>query len=153
MKKILLQQFQQIADKAAAGPVRDLAIPREGWIRTMRKALGMSGAQLGRRVGVSRAQIAQSERNETSGAITLRTLQNLAEAMGGRLVYAIVPAQSTETLVSARATEKARQIVGKAATHMALEKQSLSDENHAFEIKRLQAELLSRMPKDLWDDV
>jgi predicted DNA-binding mobile mystery protein A len=97
--------------------------------------------------------VAQSERNETSGAVTLKTLQNMAEAMGGRFVYAIVPAQETSRMVSARAEEKARQLVARTDTHMALEKQSLNKESRAFEIERLKQELLGKMPKDLWDDV
>lgn len=152
MKKIILHQYQEIVDQAVSGRVVDLTLPSEGWIRTLRKSLGMSGAQLGRRLGISRAQVAQSERNELSGAITLKTLQNLAQAMGGRVVYAIVPEQDTQTMVSARAEHKAAQIVSQADTHMALEKQSISEDSRRFEINRIKKELLEKMPNDLWDD-
>lgn len=153
MKKLLMQQYQDIVDQAVAGEVRDLAIPPEGWVRTLRKALGMSGAQLARRLGVSRAQVAQSERNEASGAVTLNTLHNMAQAMGGRLVYAIVPMEETARMVSARAEAKAMQLVAGANTHMALEKQSINEVSQAYEIERLKQELLGKMPKDLWDDM
>jgi predicted DNA-binding mobile mystery protein A len=152
MKKILLQQYQEIVDQAAGSTVAELSMPKEGWILTLRKALGMSGAQLGRRMGVSRSQVAQSEKNELSGALTLKTLQNMAQAMGGRLVYAIVLEQKTGNLVTARAKEKAEQLVSQTDTQMAFEQQSLSAASRNFEVDRVREELLSKMPKDLWDD-
>ncbi|MDT8399828.1 MAG: mobile mystery protein A [Pseudomonadales bacterium] len=152
MKKILLHQYQGIVDKAAAS-TGDLVVPDEGWIRTLRKALGMSGAQLARRLGVSRSQVAQSEKNELSGAITLKTLRNMAQAMGGRVVHTIVLPASASELVHQRAREKARQILQQANTHMALESQVLDKDNQAFELRRLEQELLEQMPADFWDDV
>lgn len=151
MRKTVLFQYQEIVDKAAHQAL-DLRTPPEGWLRTMRKALGMSGAQLARRLGVSRAQVAQSERNEVSGALTLRTLQNMAEAMGGRVVYTIVPSGSIETLLSKRAKEKARQLMSRVDTHMALESQLLDSERHQFELQRIEDELLREMPADFWDN-
>ncbi|MDT8427764.1 MAG: mobile mystery protein A [Pseudomonadales bacterium] len=151
MKKIVMHQYQDIIDKAAEHTA-GLSLPPEGWLKTMRKALGMSGSQLARRLGVSRSQIAQSEKNELSGAVTLKTLQNTAEAMGGRLVYAIVPAGKVEALISKRAREKARQLVSRANVHMALESQTLDTRSREFEIKRLEQELFNIMPSDFWDD-
>lgn len=153
MKQIILHQYQDIVDKAAE-QTSDLPMPPEGWLKTMRKALGVSGAQLARLLKVTRSQIAQSEKNELSGAVTLRTLQNAAEAMGGRLVYAIVPVSGTvETLIANRARDKAIQIVGRADTHMALESQALNAKSREYEIRRLERELLASMPSTLWDEV
>lgn len=119
----------------------------------MRKALGMSGAQLGRILGVSRSQVAQSERNELSGAITLKTLHAMAEAMGGRVVYTIVPSERVEALITKRANAKALQLVNKTSTHMALENQRLDANSLQFELKRIEQELLKEMPSDFWDDL
>jgi len=152
MKKIILHQYQQIIDSAAK-QVAGLSVPAEGCLKTMRKALGMSGAQLARLLGVSRSQVAQSERNELSGAVTLKTLQGAAEAMGCRLVYAIVPADTVENMISRRAKEKAQQIVGKVNVHMALESQALDAKSREYEVKRIAQELLNSMPSDLWDNV
>lgn len=152
MKKIVLHQYQGIIDKAAKQVV-GVSVPSEGWLKTMRKALGMSGAQLSRLLGMSRSQVAQSEKNELSGAITLKTLQSMAEAMGGRVVYTIVPSGRVETLIAKRAKEKAQQIVNKANTHMALESQTLDARSREFELKRLEEELINTMPSDFWDDV
>ena len=75
----------------------------------------------------------------------------MAEAMGCRLVYAIVPAQGTvEDLIEAQAEKKAIALVTRASTHMALEKQSLSDEKVREEISRVMRELTEKQPADFW---
>ncbi|WP_127079953.1 mobile mystery protein A, partial [Rhodomicrobium lacus] len=98
IKRAVREQYQAIVDRAA-GQTIGLRVPPEGWLRTMRKALGMSGAQLGRRMGLTRARIAAAEHAELSGAITLKSMQAAAEAMGCRFVYAVVPQTTVEEAV------------------------------------------------------
>ncbi len=112
----------------------------------------MSGTQLARRLGVSRAQVSQAEKNELVGVITLKTLRYMAEGMGCRVVYAIVPEGSAGDLVARRAREKAEQLIRKTSAHMALEQQSLDEKQLSFELERLQRELINEMPSDLWND-
>ena len=151
MKKIVIHQYQEIIDHAAQ-IVAGLPMPKEGWIRTMRCALGMSGAQLARRMKVSRSLVAQAEKKELSGAITLKTLNNMAEAMGCHVVYMIVPRTSASDLLVKRAREKATQLVHATNTQMALESQSLDKDKRQFEIERIQHELVKEIPSDLWND-
>ncbi len=127
-------------------------MPSEGWLRTVRKALGMSGAQLARRMGVTRARINSAEQGELSGGITLKSMQAAAEAMGCRFVYAIVPPETVEDIVSAQARKKALAIVGRASGHMALEDQALSNEKIAQEVARMTADLSRDLPPDFWDE-
>lgn len=84
--------------------------------------------------------------------MTLKTMQNMAEAMGCRFVYAIVPEQDTQSLIEQQARKKAQALVQQANEQMALEAQSLSAEQIRFEIARLEKELLEKMPNDFWDD-
>jgi len=132
--------------------------PVEGWIVTFRKALGMSGAQLARRIGITRAAVSQAERNERCGAITLKQLEKFAAGLGGRLVYAIVPDNGRdnrpndriEDVLTNQARAYARSIVIRASAHMALEKQSIAAEDNQHAIDRLANELLRLMPSDFW---
>ncbi len=151
MKRVVQQQYQSVVDVVATQTVA-LRTPPEGWLRTARKALGMSGAQLARRMGLSRARIGDAERAELSGGISLKSMQAAAEAMGCRLVYAIVPMQTVEELVNAQAHRKARAIVDVASKHMALESQTLSDDKIKQEVTRLALELARDMPADFWDN-
>lgn len=152
VKTIALKQYQAIVDRAAARHVGGIAVPPEGWIATVRRALGMSGAQLARRLGVTRARISKAERAEIQGGVTLRTMHAAAEAMGCRFVYAIVPDGQIEDVLAAQARRKAQALVRKASDHMALESQSLSEEQNAEEVERLARDLLRNMPSGLWSD-
>ena len=96
IQNTILQQYQRFVDQASVSSA-DLTLPPEGWLRTMRKALGMSGAQLARKMGVTRALISQAESNEVSGGVTIKTMQKMAEAMGCRFVYAVLPPKGKES--------------------------------------------------------
>ena len=151
VKTAATKQYRAIVDRAATSAARDLSLPAEGWIATVRKALGMSGPQLGRRLGLTRARISQAEQAEPSGGITLKTMQSVAQAMGCRFVYAIVPAEGCiEDVITVQARKRAKALVERAAIHMALEKQSLSEAQNSNEIKRIAHELARTMPADLW---
>src|ERR1700722_10624100 len=75
----------------ALRPLTKSARPPKGWLRAIRDALGMTTAQFGRRLGVSQPRIVELEQSEVTGGVTLHTLQRAAEALGCRLVYALVP--------------------------------------------------------------
>jgi predicted DNA-binding mobile mystery protein A len=85
--------------------VEQFAPPRAGWIRAIRDALGMSAADLGRRMGVTGATVGEIEANERDGGIRLSTLRRAAEAMDCTVVYALVPRESLESTVRQRAEQ------------------------------------------------
>ena len=118
----------------------------------MRQALGMSGAQVAARMGVSRNAVYQAERNERESAITVGQMQKLAEAMGGRFVYAIVPEGSVADVIYAQAQRKAIARIRRASAHMALEMQSLPSAETKRRVEELAAELVRDMPPDFWED-
>jgi predicted DNA-binding mobile mystery protein A len=151
VKNVVQEQYQRIVD--AAGSNASQRIPPEGWLRTVRKALGMSGAQLAKRMRVTRARVAQAEHSELTGGVTLKSMQATAEAMGCRFVYAIIPASGRiEDMVTAQARKRAMAIVSTASKHMALENQKLPDDKIAQEVERLTREIALEMPPDFWSD-
>jgi len=148
---IARKQYQRIVDRAASSVAQRLSVPLEGWIATTRKALGMSAAQVGRKLDLTRARISQAERSELSGGVTIKTMQAIAKALGCRFVYAIVPGDGkVEDLILGQAERKAKALVEKASAHMALERQSLPDEKNKAHVKRLADELARTMPSDFW---
>jgi predicted DNA-binding mobile mystery protein A len=151
VKITVRQQYRAIVDRTATQAV-SWRPPGEGWLRTVRRALGMSGAQLARRMGVSRARIAHAEQAELSGGVTLKSMQAAAEAMGCRFVYAVVPVGSIEEIVAAQAKKKAMGVVGTASQHMALERQMLPNDKITKEVESLAQDLARTMPRDFWDD-
>jgi predicted DNA-binding mobile mystery protein A len=150
VKKTAQQQYRRIVNNAAS--CASLQIPPEGWLRTVRNALGMSGAQLARRMGVTRARVTQAEHAELTGGVTLKSMQAFAEAMECKFVYAIVPPGRIEDIVMRQARKKATAIVGTASKHMALESQTLPNDKIAQEVDRLTEEIAREMPRDFWRD-
>lgn len=105
--------------------------PHAGWIRAIRDALGMSAAELGKRMGVSGATVSQLEANEREGGIRLETLRRAANAMNCDLVYAFVPRQSLEQTVRLRAEEVLREHERHADQTMRLEEQESAPSDRA----------------------
>src|SRR5258708_3001365 len=89
--------------------------PPKGWVKAIRDALGMSGVQFAPRLGVQPPSVAALEVSEESGSIQLKTLRRAAEALDCTLVYALVPNDSLEGVVQARARRIALRDLGRVA--------------------------------------
>jgi predicted DNA-binding mobile mystery protein A len=126
--------------------------PPKGWLRAVRDALGMTTAQLGRRVGVSQPRIVELEQSEVSGSVTLNTLQRAAEALGCRLVYALVPERPLAETVRERADLVASRLTGAVAHSMRLEDQEVTGKDAVEDLHRRQVEQLLHRPARLWDE-
>ena len=91
-----LGQRAHLAKSSKSFPrMKSEAMPRAGWVREIRTALGLSQSQLAARAGVSRATVQQMERAEAQRRITLASLDKLAQAMGCQVALAIVPKGGT----------------------------------------------------------
>ncbi len=108
------------------GPAEQYRVPPSGWVRAIRDALGMSAADLGRRMGISGPAISALERSERSETVRLDTLRRAAEAMDCTLVYAFIPQKGLAETVQDQARQTARQQLQHVATTMALEDQRVS---------------------------
>ncbi len=151
-EKIVAKQYRDKVNQAVNQFGDFTMFPQQGWLRTVRTALGMTGTQLANRLGVTKARISKAEKSEPAGSVTLKTMQTMAAAMDCKFVYAVVPKQKVEDVIRQRAIKKARIQVKAASTHMALEAQSLSREQLDFEIERIAAQIMHKMPADLWND-
>lgn len=152
VKTIVQQQYRSTVDNVATS-LAGLKTPPEGWLRTVRNALGMSGAEVAKNLGVTRARVTKAEHAELTGGVTLKSMQVIAEAMGCRFVYAIIPKSGRiEDIITAQARKKAMKIVSTTSTHMALENQKLTDDKIAQEVDRLTREIAQERPRDFWND-
>lgn len=145
-----IEQFEETT--APLRPLLFLSVPHGGWIRATREALGMTGAQLARRVGKKASQtIEDIQESEADKTIKISTLDQLARAMGCRLVYALVPEKPLQDLRRDQARLKAQRRITRMAHTMKLEEQSVGAEREARELDRLIERLLSDSPRMLWD--
>jgi predicted DNA-binding mobile mystery protein A len=127
--------------------------PPRGWIKAVREALGLTSAQLGKRMGVSQPRILEIEKSEKSGSITLDTLERAANEMDCKLVYALVPKIPLQDLVEERAQALAKKQLNTIGHSMALEAQSVlaDDEKEQFEI--MVRKIIEKAGSNLWADV
>lgn len=128
------------------------ARPSRGWVRAIRQALGMTTAQLAKRMGVPQPRIVEMERGEAEGKITVRSLERAAEALGCRLVYVLVPSQPLTKTIEERAAQVANRQLEAVEQTMRLEAQGVDDKATRKDAHlRLVKELLRR-PARLWND-
>jgi hypothetical protein len=65
--------------------------PTNGLLRAVREALRIPFKEISERMGVERSGLIGLEGREETGSITLRSLGRMAEAMGCKVVYGVVP--------------------------------------------------------------
>lgn len=150
MKQIIREQYQSKLNQLV--DINKIIRPKEGWVRTLRKALGMSSPQLAKRLGVSKSQISQMERMEVEDRITLKQLRRVADSFECDLMYALVPRKPVEKMVRDRAMEKAKKLVDKTDVQMKLEAQQLTNEQLKTQIEMEMDRLVREMPRNLWED-
>jgi predicted DNA-binding mobile mystery protein A len=132
----------------ALAPASRFAVPPRGWIRAIRDALGMSGSQLGQRIGITAQSIQNLEESEANGTAQLNTLRKAAEAMDCVLVYALLPKSSLEGTVCDRERAIAIDALRRVSHSMALENQSVTDIEQEARIQRYIAASLRQ--RDIW---
>jgi predicted DNA-binding mobile mystery protein A len=148
-QRLILEQVSRKLERFG-----DLAAVQQssGWVNTIRTSLNMSLSQLGKKANKTPQGTRALEQREKSGAITLQSLREIAEAMDMKLVYAIVPKAGTlEEMVNERVALKAQEIVNRTSTSMALEDQENAKARLLDAVAEKKIELKNEMPKFLWD--
>lgn len=151
MKKTL--QLQQLNHKMSVlSDIKMVAPPPTGWINAIRTALGMSMQQLGNKLSITKQGVLDMEKREKEGAITIRSLRDIAQALDMQLVYGFVPNDDTiDDMINKRATALATKIVMRTAHTMKLEDQANSDLRIENAIRERAEDIVKEMPKILWD--
>jgi predicted DNA-binding mobile mystery protein A len=129
-----------------------LTRPPYGWIKAIREALGMTTAQLGKRLGVSQPRVVKIEKAEKDGAITLDSLERAAQALDCRLVYALVPRKPLDTLVAERAKIIAKKRLETTGHSMKLEAQGVGVDDESEQLESLMNKIVAQGGSLLWED-
>lgn len=126
--------------------------PKEGWVRALRKALGMTTQQLATRMNVDRSRLLKIEQAELEDAVTLRTLREAAKALHCELVYAFVPKEPLSAILESQAKKIAKKRIARVSHTMRLENQSTNQDYQKEQHDTLVKTLLTGHPKHLWED-
>jgi predicted DNA-binding mobile mystery protein A len=137
------QRFREL------GPATRYTSPVRGWIKAIREALGMSTAQLAKRLRVKQPSVVAIEQSEAKGAIELATLRRVAEALDCTLVYALIPNQPLEAIVRDRARMFARRRLEPIEHSMLLEDQQVTPKDAEASLDEIVRETNPRL---FWDE-
>jgi transcriptional regulator with XRE-family HTH domain len=92
------ERLRELDEAATAIKVgRRAARIQQGWLRTVRRAVGIPAAEAAGRIGVVLSALYRMEIAEGRGVIELGTLRRAAEALGCELVYGLAPKAGTLT--------------------------------------------------------
>ena len=128
-------------------------VPSQGWIKTIREALGLSADQLGKKVGIDQSRISRLETAEKDGSLKLSSLQKIARGLNMQFVYGFVPIDKStlEQLVTQQARQLALKRLKRLNDTMLLEQQGLSDKDQKKALQDMIQKILVEQPKELWD--
>jgi predicted DNA-binding mobile mystery protein A len=121
--------------------------PHGGWIRVVRDAMCMNGAQLAQRMGIRQPTLARLEQNERDRTITLGTLDRAAAALGCDLVYVFVPRDSLVGRVERQARLAAEVFARRAGPDPHGDG---TGDQEGLAIEDAARELLAHMPRRIW---
>jgi predicted DNA-binding mobile mystery protein A len=124
--------------------------PSNGWIKTIREALGMTAVALARQLNVRSSTVHKLEKSEADDSISLASLRKVAEALNCELHYALVPRTSLETKLRNQAKLVARKNLFPVSHSMALEDQSVTNKAQQAQLELLEKELLDGNWRELW---
>ena len=134
-------------------PLREerIVAPPRGWTKAIRESLGMTTRQLAERMAVAPSRVTTIEKAETTGAVTLKTLRETAEALGCQFVYALVPTKPLEDILYDQAVRKVRNRLMHLNHTMRLENQAVTPNDLQDEEHRLIGEYLTKLNRRLWE--
>ncbi len=128
------------------------AMPRKGWLRAIREALGMPAEAFGRRLGISRTGALKIESSEAKGSISVARLRAAADALDCDVLVLVVPRRQLEETLRRRALEASARIAARTGHTMAMENQAVYGD-YANQLRdELAQELLDQADPRLWDD-
>ena len=133
-------------------PLHTIKPPSKGWIRAIRDAIGLTSAQLAKRMHVSQPRITALEHAEMNGSVTLATLEKAASALDCTLVYTFIPHKTLDNIVFDRARMKANKMIERIHNTMTLESQNLDQQSLLEERDALITRLMHGNLRGLWED-
>ena len=125
----------------------DASRTSRGWVKLIRKALGMSLETLAGKLDIDTSTLARLEDREAKKKVTLEKLDEVAKALDCQLVYALVPNTTLQEHIDSQAETKAKKLLKKADLHMDLEAQKVQS-SYEERLELLKQQLIKN--GDIW---
>lgn len=127
--------------------LRNVVSGKQGWISSVRQALGMTARQLAGRLGLSQPRVAKMEINEDN--LKISTMKKIAEGLDCEFVYGFVPKTSLQDTIDRQARKKASNVLSKVNANMALEDQLAHPPHIMIDLAN---EMIAKNIKQIWDE-
>ena len=149
-QKLIVEQLDDKISKFIS--LKDFIIPPEGWIFSIRTALGMSLRQLATRLKITAQSVKEIETREKNGTVSINVLKRVSNALDMKFIYGFIPKSTTlEKMIEKRAFELAKEIVLRTSANMKIEDQENTKERIQKSIDEKAEEIKNEMPGYLWD--
>lgn len=150
--QILMQEkLQKQADSLTLLGVRK--IPEGGWINFMRKSLKIPLKQLAERLNIASPSAKQMEAREIEGAVTIKTMNEVAKALNLKFVYGFVPGEgSFQEIIDQRALEIAKYMTESRVSSIVSEDFVIKPERIELFIAQVAENLKRTLPRYFWSD-
>lgn len=124
--------------------------PHEGWLRSIRLALGMPLSYLAGKLSISVSGVRKMEQKEIDGKISIATLKRAAEALDCDLRYMLIPRKPIGKRLQELAEKVAEKEISEVMANMGLEGQLPSKKCIALQKKYRVQELITSDVATLW---
>jgi len=145
-KKLKESQLSKATQKGVLVPVEKLGQR----LKDYREALGMTQAQLAKRLKVKQPVISRIE--EDAASSSLKTIIKIAGVLECDFLGALVSRGSVEDKVRRQAERVAKKVISRTYANMAMEKQAPSGQAYADQLERLIEELSANPGPELWEE-
>jgi predicted DNA-binding mobile mystery protein A len=145
-KKLKENQLSKATQKGALIPGEKLGQR----LKDYREALGMTQAQLAKRLQVRQPVISRIE--EDAASSSLKTIIRIAGVLECDFLGALISRRSVAEKVRRQAELAAKKMIARTYANMAMEKQAPSREAYAAQLARLIEELSAKPGPELWEE-
>lgn len=146
-KNLKLKQVSESLERIRMAEIPNS--PKEGWLKSIRTALGMSMQIAASKTGINTSTWEKIEKREQKWTVTIETLQNAANALNCDVKVIMIPRESLNQIIEREAVKKADQEIRELDATMSLEKQENS-ETFFEDMKKSIVKNYIDNPKSLW---
>lgn len=148
LSAIQLRQLDERLENVRA--LAALESPPDGWIRTLRQALGMTTEQLAARMKITRQAVLQLEAAERNKTATWTSLGKAAEALDCEVAVALIPRGSLGQVLLRQGRRQAEKHLQRISHSMKLDAHAVGPAEQERQVEELANHLASERSRALW---